>query len=568
MSGSENTAFVLLREAISLRNIFIKLMMFIREYGFTILLVCSAFAAGLAYMYFYYWQRFNGDSAIAYVVAEQINAEGRLWPVHFNFSNDIFFLRPQFAIAIFQRLGMTGYPAYATGCAAMFAFAVGCLFRALVPAEGSVWTKAFWVLIFFVPLGYNDIEFILGQQSHLLQTTFAICLVLLVVSSAASSTLKFGRLATITLLAAMLVADSPLRGIMSVTITCVIALYALPPSKYLKRACVAVGVGLVLGLLVYSMISRNLSVMGISYYLVSVGSGDYVDRLGMIASEFISAQGGISYFQGLDLKPPVVIASVSQGFIVFGILTLLVVLVWELVSIGWRRHGATAFFGQGELDMARAQSITVGMVGAALALVSLFLVLNTKLDPISRHILPGIELVKFCGVGLVLYLIRSGANRARFLGFGIIAMIFASSPVISVLLSGDVRENEAKERAKLYILLNGLKALPEISEPKSGRLLGDHWNVYRFAVLTDTELKPLPIGTWPGELIASNWLSVQNRICETNLGTNVFILGPGDDSIAEQIALTPDRAHQVGQYRIVDLPGFSLSECADNDASD
>ncbi len=568
MSGSENTATVLLREVFSVRNIFIKLMMFIREYGFTILLVCGAFAAGLAYMYFYYWQRFNGDSAIAYVVAEQINAEGRLWPAHFNFSNDIFFLRPQFAIAIFQRLGMTGYPAYATGCAAMFAFAVGCLFRALSPSEGAVWTKAFWVLLFFVPLGYNDIEFILGQQSHLLQTTFAICLVLLVVSSATSSTLKFGRLATITLLAGMLVADSPLRGLMSVTLTCVIALYALPPSKYLKRACIAVSVGLVLGLLVYSMISRNLSVMGISYYLVSVGSGDYVDRLGMLASEFISAQGGISYFQGLELKPLVVIASVSQGFILFGIVTLLMALIWETVSIAWRRQGATAISEQGELEMSRTQSITVGMVGAALALVSLLLVLNTKLDPISRHILPGIELVKFCGVGLVLYVIKRGTNQARFLGLGIIAMIFASSPVISVLFSGDVRENETKERAQLYVLLNGLKALPEISEPKSGRLLGDHWNVYRFAVLTDTKLKPLPIGTWPGELIASNWLSVQDRICETNLGSNVFILGPGDELIAERIGLTPDLANQVGQYLIVDRPEFSLSECAHNDTSD
>ena len=131
----------------------------------------------LIYLLYFYFALFHSDSAAYAILASSVVQEGTVLPHHFIYGNQLSLLKNHLGIALAMRFGFSGYMAYAIGSALNFAAFFTIAFAALRSVFAlSTSLIIILALAFFFPLGTEEADYILGQQSHLAVCTFALVL--------------------------------------------------------------------------------------------------------------------------------------------------------------------------------------------------------------------------------------------------------------------------------------------------------------------------------------------------------------------------------------------------------
>jgi hypothetical protein len=133
-------------------------------------------AFGTAYFICYYPVVFHSDSAAIQVLAQAMADEMSLLPHDFFYGNQLILLRANLFIAPALKFGFTGYTAYVMGSAINFSVFFLITFLTLETLFRH-WAKSLFLsVLFFLPLDYNEADYVLGQQSHLASVVFALVL--------------------------------------------------------------------------------------------------------------------------------------------------------------------------------------------------------------------------------------------------------------------------------------------------------------------------------------------------------------------------------------------------------
>jgi hypothetical protein len=199
--------------------------------------VVLAFLCHNLFMHLYYWRWFHSDSAAAYIVAQQILNEGRLFPSRFIFGNDLFLLRPQFAIALLMKLGMSGYGAYALATSLMFAVAYGIVAFCLILCQPRGAVPFIATCLLFIPISMNEVDFILGQQSHLMQSSLALIAAILFYRTSQDLAGRFAAFVLLVIIS-LLTVDSIMRALLAASAIIFVSLALFP---WGKRILISIG---------------------------------------------------------------------------------------------------------------------------------------------------------------------------------------------------------------------------------------------------------------------------------------------------------------------------------------
>lgn len=141
------------------------------------LILLTGLVVGLIHHRWFFPLTFHGDAASMQVLAQTMVDEKSLLPADFSYGNQLVMFRSSPFIALALAIGFTGYSAFIVGSA----ISVGCWFLLLyyvMRAFTGDGLKAFTVaLLFFIPMGKWDSDYILGQQSHLANAVLALSMV-------------------------------------------------------------------------------------------------------------------------------------------------------------------------------------------------------------------------------------------------------------------------------------------------------------------------------------------------------------------------------------------------------
>ncbi|MCG7394482.1 hypothetical protein MHY87_16375 [Microvirga sp. ACRRW] len=482
-----------------------------------IAVVLLAFLAHIAFMNMFFWQRFHSDSAVAYVVATQILDEGKLFPELFRFGNDLFFLRPQFAIAALLKLGMSGYDAYALATSLMFAVAFSIVaFTLLLCRPGSI-APLLAACLLFIPLGGNEFDYILAQQSHLMQCSLSLAAAVLVFQINKGLA---GRLAVLSVFAFMmlLAIDSITRAILTTAAILAVSIVQFPLNR---RAFMSAGIfvlALGAGFCIRHLILQHVQLTGVTHLAFSITASGVVQKLVELLYDLRTVAFSTRALSSYDLGA--ILFSIAHLLTMTAFAALTVWIAWKSLFLLLRRLKAFAVEDPIPADL----PIFVGAIGLIVSLIGFSVGVIGKLDAVSRHALPGIFMIKFALVWIVANAcLKKTPSLQRGISWVTAASLIMASPVILPIISGAFRQNEHDLRANLQDILSKLREIESI-RVGSGNLYAEYWDAYRLAILTETNLSPAPVAMWEGKMVGDGWLSIPKRFCATAGQSTVYIV--------------------------------------------
>ncbi len=529
-----------------------------------LVVMIAGFIAQLIFQHLFYWQRFHSDSAVVSEISSAMLREGRLFPTEFQFGNDIFVLRLQFILAGLYAVGLSGFPAYALAAAINFAIALGILAAALLVWRGTPKPTALAVIFLtFLPLNFNEFDYLLGQQSHLMQTALPIAFVMLFSACVLRKPYWQACLALL-LLATLVTLDSPMRGVLSVVSTLGVGFLVFPRDTKLVLPMAASLTGLVLGALLYTLVTQDVHVFGNAPRFFGISPDAVADRFGALLLDYFKLGTSLAMLEGHTLRGLTFIMVVGQIVIAISLLIYMGALLWRLVrqSVALPHEITEADGTTADQDATIWQKQTdfAGMVGVALILIGVVTILDSVFDPVTRHFLTGLVLVKFSALNLILRLYSRQSLGNWSVASGFLALIAASSLISIPLLSSSVRHKEIEMRRSLQNTIESLNSSDIISSA-NGNLYGNFWIVYRYAVLTDTKLNPAPIIVEGGNVVAFIFLAVPETYCDTPEGGSYFLLGPHDGAIRSAIEPEIVQEQKLGDLSLIQIQDRDIPGC-------
>lgn len=141
--------------------------------GWFSLAALTGFVIGYVHHRWFYPLKFHGDAASMHVLAKAILEERSLLPRDFSYGNQLIFLRSGPFIALASVLGARGYQAFALGSSLGVAFWFAILHWFLAAHFRSNKRALLVAVLLMIPLGVWDVDYVLGQQSHLSNVVLA-----------------------------------------------------------------------------------------------------------------------------------------------------------------------------------------------------------------------------------------------------------------------------------------------------------------------------------------------------------------------------------------------------------
>lgn len=186
-------------------------MKFKHNYCWHIFVIILGLTIGLVHHIYIYPHFFHADSAAYQVLASAIKDEGSLLPRDFIYGNQLIMLKISPFIVLASSIGFIGYKAYAIGGALAI-----CFWFYVCSIITSKYFKSNTLAVvlttcLFIPFGIDDIDFLLGQESHLSNVVLSImiCLpVIMYIQEDKKSYLALSALAT-----SLMTSESPIRSL-------------------------------------------------------------------------------------------------------------------------------------------------------------------------------------------------------------------------------------------------------------------------------------------------------------------------------------------------------------------
>lgn len=466
-----------------------------------VVLVAAASAA--IFQWRVYPALFHSDSAAHYVLARQMLAEGRLVPHDFAFNNQLILWRNPLFIALALKAGASGYRAYAIGSVLTF---VPCFAAAFLLIERLVgrWPRSLLLAwLWFVPLGASEADYILGQQTHLVWTLFALALAVHAPRAAAGE----GAATVVCALTAFAMAvEAPTRSLM-VAAPLGLALLAGGERRRLRTLCAALAAALAAGWLVSRGLSAGHTLRGIEPAPLSLDA-QFVARAKLLGRFFVDDFVGFSQFAGASSTP----LELSLYGVKTAVLLALVATGLAVARPAWvsaPRQGGAA-------PAARPAWQFVGLAGAAQVAVGAWLVSAIGIEADVRHFLWGLMLLK-----LVAWHVGLDAAEGLAAARGRLAPVAAAVPIaFAVLASSSARpwlDAHSREAMRELVARRLHDPVYEVVKQRmdafgTHRLYGSYWVVMRTEVLIPGA-EPAALTTWGEQRDFYELLTVSSRRC-------------------------------------------------------
>ena len=208
---------------------------------FTICIFIS-FLIGYIHYSCFFPLSFNGDAAAHHVLAKAMLDEGSFLPKDFAYGNQLIFWRSSPFIAFAMAIGLKGCSAFILGSSLSVAFWGGILYLILAEITGSGFKTVILSGCILVPLGYWEMNFILGMQSHLANAVLSLaCFVLLWKYIQQSFELKYLIFSNVCFF--LITMEAPIRGLLIVLPMYIVAVITVRrfDREFLKISCTLIG---------------------------------------------------------------------------------------------------------------------------------------------------------------------------------------------------------------------------------------------------------------------------------------------------------------------------------------
>jgi len=352
--------------------------------------VMVAFALGYIHHRWFYPLFFHGDAAAMHILGNAIYDEISLLPQDFYYGNQLVFLRSSPFIALAKVLGSEGYDSFAVGSALSIGVWGGVLFGLLRMYVSSLRLSLALMVALLIPLGPWDVDFFLGQQSHLANAILALGMALGVARYA--QTVRLSSLAVAAVCLFLMSAEAPIRGLL-VWVPLLVAAYLFTSRERLKCITWVTGSVFAISFLINKLLVGWRPTALNHFTAIRLNSTDEIlENLLVTTLETIHSVTVISFFDGAKLTIGGLIALVL-GLLILGAYAFTIIYGLRAV-VGQLRdklypvqHAGSD--PQHSTDILVVSTAALGFVVGALAVATL--------NPdSSRHYFWVIFVLKFC----------------------------------------------------------------------------------------------------------------------------------------------------------------------------
>ncbi|MBB3176341.1 hypothetical protein [Variovorax sp. Sphag1AA] len=534
---------------------------------FLLLCIAALLAFGIGYIHhqWFFPHYFNGDAATMQILGKAILDEGSLLPKDFHYGNQLIFLRSSPFIALAMLLNFSAYEAFLVGSSLSIAF-WGAVLACLLSVHFRSQKKGLlFSILLLIPLGIWDIDYVLGQQSHLANTVLALGFVILTYRWIEDKNKLFLLIGCACLF--LITSESPIRGLL-VLVPVAIAIALVADVKALPAAAVGTSTTFLLAYAANNLLTRLRPIsLDYSSKIALTPLNMLVPHLRVTSREALESishwkavgQGDLSFFGSIAFASGRLLYFCFILFALWGVLKL-AALSYKRIANGFR----SSIEPNGRPNHFVLLAATLGMIVGACAVAAL----NPNS---SRHYLWAVFLMRFCFLAAIYDLIAKRVT-ARFSGVIILLLtLFFSSWFIDLIArnwnfqgpQGVFNSKETRYRyetpyedvIRSHIELNPPEAVQQIDEylkkTKTRNVYGaNFWRMMPLnTVLEDVNAQNLKFKD--GEIFTPDWLDRPSWACAE--GDVLYYLknDPTDMAIKEKLKVT-------GGTEIRDGDGYSL----------
>ncbi|MGB3830743.1 MAG: hypothetical protein WA975_02640 [Mesorhizobium sp.] len=391
-----------------------------------------------------------------------------------------------------------------------------------------------------VPLGYTEYEFLIGQQSHLLQTTLSIIGFLAIVKSRKSSSiLPFCLILSVSFL---VTCDSPLRGLLLLLIYLAIIFIIYITREISRRAACLYSIGVLVAAALGYMAHRriNVEIIGVESKLTFMSLGSAMQRIAEMWSILLDLFFGfrqIAEFHGSGSIQAIVYAKI---FVTIAFLAIFAVLIVPAAIRICRREKLS-------------DRMIVAISGAGLVSAGAFVVAFSHLDLDIRHYLLGLVLLK---ISIILFVIEQGAISAV---LSAVAMVLAS-PFMVPILSQEYRtsrSNITKEYDNVVSKISGIVDRNNLRKPVV--LYGIFENTMIYGLMDSSLISAAPIVYNEKAIDRYRCLSRPSSYCRTD--DAILAVGPTESLLTSFGTRVGRKVGATKTLTFYVVPGGALSDC-------
>ncbi|AHF76361.1 Putative membrane protein [Sodalis praecaptivus] len=266
------------------------------------------FAIGFIHQHYIYPIYFHGDSAAMQVLARAIVEKHSLLPKDFSYGNQIIFLRSSYFIALVMLLGMSGYKAYIVGSALSIAFWFVITYLALssvFPRRSKALALA---VALFIPLGYNDLDMVLGQQSHLANIVLALVAAIMAFQASQRPCRRYLILSFLPI--ALMALEAPIRGALVALPLIVVLFICFGVRRSIYPSALSLA-GIIVGFVGNALLLRHTGPLEVNYLqsLTLYNLPAVMANLSQLVIVLLSSTMATDVFAGMKI--------VSVGFLLY-----------------------------------------------------------------------------------------------------------------------------------------------------------------------------------------------------------------------------------------------------------
>ena len=532
--------------------------------AFPCLAAVLAFGIGYIHHQWFFPFYFHGDAATMQVLGTAILDEGSLLPKDFNYGNQLIFLRSSPFIAFALLVGFAGYEAFIIGSSLSIAFWGVILSFFLSVHFRSQAKGVLFSILLLIPLGAWDIDYVLGQQSHLSNAVLALGFVVLVCRWLEDKNRLSLLLGGVCLF--LIAAESPIRGLLVlIPVFVAIALAAKKKSLFVAAFCVPatfllayVSNKLLIKVYPISLDYFNKVVLTPWNMLLPQLKVTSRDALLTICNWEAVSRGELSFFG---------FVAYTSGRLLF--FSFVLFALWGVAKLVWASYRrVSGKFGaceepEGGRDNFVLMAATLGMIVGASAV--------TVLNPnSSRHFLWAVFLMKF---SFFVAIYQVAGRRGRLPGAFILSLtLFLSAWFVDLAVRNwsfqsarivlDVEEPLFKSEIpyvdvmRSHRELNSSAAVHEIEKyaAESGirRIYGTNfWRMMPFNTLLEDVVASNLVSRKNGDIEVSGWLDRPSWACAEGEVLYYLKNDPTDRAIKEKLK-------PAGGIAVHDGDGYSI----------
>lgn len=350
-----------------------------------IAVVLIGFAIGFIHQYFIYPIYFHGDSAAMQVLARAIVEKRSLLPADFSYGNQIIFLRSSYFNALTMLLGLSGYKAYILGSALSIAFWFLITYLTL----SSVFSRRSKALVltvaFFIPLGYNDLDMVLGQQSHLANIVLALAAAIFAFQASLRPCRRYWVLSFLPI--ALMALEAPTRGALVAIPLMFLLILSFGLRKGFYPSALALA-GIIVGYVGNTALLRHTGPLEVNYLqsLTLYNLPDVMAHLSQLVVSLLGATMATDVFAGMKI--------VGVGFPLY-MLSIAILLCYVAAFV----YGMVMTTARIKTSIAAAKNVEPNLLEFFLILAAIGIVIGlfavASLNPDSlRHVQWAMSLLK------------------------------------------------------------------------------------------------------------------------------------------------------------------------------